>query len=54
MRFYCFDGCKWRCHFDKGDDVFCHAIGRDLTKSDIMLLKAVGCSTRQILEKING
>jgi hypothetical protein len=51
MKFYCLDGCKWRCEFDKDSDVFCHAIGRDLIKEEVGILKFVGCATRQVPEK---
>ena len=39
----CFDNCKWKCEFDKDKDVFCHALGLDLTKEQIWLLERVGC-----------
>lgn len=51
LKFNCLDGCKWRCDFDSGNDVFCHAIGEDLTADQINLLIRVGCSTRQPPEK---
>lgn len=44
LHLYCLNGCKYRCDFDKGDDVFCHLIGRDLLNSDIALLKQIGCA----------
>lgn len=53
MKFYCLDGCKWRCEFDVGDDVFCHLIGEDMTKEGLKILKLVGCSMRRPVEKKN-
>ena len=52
LKFYCLNGCKYRCDFDVGEDVFCHAVGRDLTKDDLKLLRQVGCATRRPKQKI--
>lgn len=39
----CNDDCKWKCEFDKENDVFCHLVGKDLSKDQINILKLVGC-----------
>lgn len=44
-RYSCNDKCKWKCDFDKDAEVFCHCIGRDLTKEEVNILKLVGCSS---------
>ena len=43
MRHACYDNCKWRCDFDKNNEVFCHRVGFDLTNEQIEILKLVGC-----------
>lgn len=45
MRHSCFDKCKWKCDFDKDNEVFCHRIGNDLTKDQIEILELVGCGS---------
>lgn len=41
----CNDECKWKCDFDKGDDIFCHLVGGDLSKDQVEILKRVGCQS---------
>jgi hypothetical protein len=47
LKFCCLDGCKWRCDFDHEDEVYCHGIGRDLSKEEVGILKLVGCALRR-------
>jgi len=53
LKYYCYNGCAHRCEFDVGEDVFCHAIGEDLGKTQIQLLRRLGCATRRPKEKKN-
>jgi hypothetical protein len=40
---HCKNNCRYRCDFDHGSSVFCHALGRDLVPIEIKLLEQVGC-----------
>lgn len=49
----CKDDCKWRCDFDKEDEVFCHLTGQDLTTDQITILQLVGCGSWKKKEEIS-
>jgi len=51
LKHSCYDDCKWKCNVDAKNDVFCHLIGKDLTKDQIDILQQVGCFMWKRIER---